>query len=117
MQRQLSPDQAKPRGCSGHRWSQPHGLRRLLYVLAALWLGLLLCGAPIRALADLPAGDHAFLYEPGGPVDVTSTYYNSGGQDYLVYGSPIAVRFDYEMNHVYDLHGNLIGYLTTSPPP
>jgi hypothetical protein len=117
MQHHISPLAIAPAN-GAHRRSPARGRRRLRCVLTVLGLGLLFCGAPHCASADIPPGDIVYLYTSGGSVDVTSTYYNVNSQDYLVLnGNSIAVALGYEDGHVYDLVGNIIGFINYLPPP
>ena|SRR5947207_2068531 len=117
MSQHVSPSRANTHANFEQRRPQIRGLRRLFCVLTVLLLGLLCCSIPHSAVADIPPGDHVYLYTSNGPVDVTNTYYNSNGQDYVVYGDPIPVELDFAHGHVYDLFDNVIGYIYVPPSP
>jgi hypothetical protein len=112
MQHPRSSQHAASNAASERRPFRAVWSRRLLCALVALWFALLTCTAPNRASASIPPGYHVYLYRDGqSSVDVTSTYYNSGGQDYVVYGDPIPIVVDWYDDHVYDLYNNVIGDL------
>ena len=101
-------------------------LGRTAIFVAALAVVLSLCGAPARAWSAVPIpkslvriSDELYLYTSGGgSVDVTNTYYVVNGQSYVVYqGNPIAVVLNHEDNHIYDMAGNVIGYIVPPTGP
>lgn len=118
MIRTSPPSSTHPSSRARRLWLNLCRLSRLPALFAALWLGLLFCSVPRNANACMPVQYTIYLSVPDNdPVNVTDTLYTSNGQTYVVYNGPIAVYLNYGDDHVYDLNGNIIGYMVPIEDP
>ena len=81
----------------------------------ALALALILSGAlfqpqPARA-DDYVPGTTLYLLDNQGATDVTFTYSPQDGTVISATGVSVSVTLNYTEGHLYDLHGNVIGYI------
>ena len=67
---------------------------------------------PQRACADdYVPGTTLYLMENQGASDVTFTYSSQDGTVISATGNYVAVTLDYTTGHLYDRHGNIVGYI------
>lgn len=96
----------------GRRISR-HRFAPLAALVAVMCLGLAANGQAKHTLCST----YVYVYMEGAYQDVSSELLTSNGHTYVMTDDPFEIHLDFIHGHVYDLEGDLIGYIQDGGTP
>jgi hypothetical protein len=94
-------------GAETNRPNSRRGTSPLMVAATALFMGLTLCGQATPALC----ATQVYVYMSGTYQDVSSEIVTTNGHTYVMTADPFEVVLDFIHGHVYDIDGDIIGFL------